>query len=196
MEAINVCNIALGQLGVARLTQLDEVAPKSRAEELCVTHYASAVAMALEAREWSFATEWRSVPKATLAGAHPVLDASRFLIPSDVLRVLKADDGSGECVLPFARRGNYIYADLATPIYLRVIKLVEDPDLWSPTFVVTVGFKLAALLAVATTESVALEERMEGRYEQYLRAAAALDGMQGTAERRTNTGPLPSSQRY
>lgn len=194
MDPVNVCNIALGQLGEKRLTQFDELNPLSRTEELCTTNYSPAVAAALEAREWTFATEWQKLAKAATAGAHPVLDLTRFLLPSTVLRVVDVDDGSGECALEYQRRGQYLYANVEE-LYVRSVNLVEDPDLWSPTFAFVVALKLAELLAVPVTENAGLEERMELRYQKYLRDAASLDGMQGTAERRRSSGPRPSDMR-
>lgn len=194
MDPVNVCNIALGQLGEKRLTQLDEQDPLSRTEELCTTHYPLAVAAALEAREWTFATGWQKLAKDAASGAHPVLDVTRFLLPTTVLRVVGVDDGSGECALEYQRRGQYLYANVEE-LYVRSIDLLEDPNLWSPTFAFAVAFKLAELLAVPVTENAGLEERMELRYQKYLRDAASLDGMQGTAERRRNSGPRPSDMR-
>lgn len=199
-SAIDVCNIALSALGEGRIESI--VDPQSTNEEQCAVNLPVAVGVAMAAREWTFATEWLKLEAAAAqAGVHP-LDTKRWLLPADVLRVLKVDDGSGygiECKVEgrfvYAEPGNLVDAfgvTVSKPLYIRAIRRKDNPAEWSPAFVLACGYLLASLLAVPITDSTKQRDDLYKVYQFQLREAAALDGMQGTPERPQNSPALPS----
>lgn len=181
MDAVGICNLALGWLGADKISQLDEEAPLSTEEELCARLYPAAVRAALEAKPWTWATKRESLgaPAATGLPDFP----SKYAIPSTVVRVLMCDDGSGTGDIEWRREGGYVLAETSpTTLYAKVVTLEEDPSKFSPGFIRAVASRLAADLAMPLTENVKVADRFEVRYQVELHKAGAADGAQGRSE--------------
>lgn len=182
MDALEICNTALGWLGEKPIHQLNAEAPESDTEELCARLYPGAVRTVLEAKAWTFATKRIDLAPAELTGRADF--PSRYPIPSTVVRVLACDDGSGSYELEWRREGAYVLAETSpTLVVAKVVYLVEDAKLFSPGFARAVAARLAAELALPLTTSGALAAAMEQRYARELGEAGRLDGLQGTSER-------------
>ena len=182
MDAVGICNMALGWLGANLLQALNAEAPSSTAEELCARLYPEAVRSTLEAKAWTFATERLSLAPAEATGLAEF--PSRYPLPATVVRVLSCDAGGGANEVEWRREGGYVLTDTSpTTLGAKVILLVEDVAKFSPGFVRAVAARLAADLALPLTENARLEQAMEAKYLRELAEAARLDGQQGTAER-------------
>lgn len=177
MDPVTVCNLALGRLGQAPILSLDDQDTRA---ELCARHFPSLLETVLEEREWSFAVEERVLTHDPTA---PVsINTSfteRYLIPSDVVRVLQADDGTGD--LQWQPEGGYILTPTIGTCTVRVLKKV-GVEVASPGFCRALATRLASELATALTKNAALGMRLLEEYEVQLRKAAALDGLQGRSK--------------
>lgn len=182
MDAVGICNQALGWLGEKAITKLDEAAADSTAEELCARLYPNALRAVLEAKAWTFATERLEFAPAAATGL--VDFPSKYPIPATVVRVLSCDDGGGTNELEWRRERAYVLTETSpTKVYAKAIVLVEDASLFPPGFCRALSARLAADLAIPLTENARLEEAMEAKYLRELAVAGRLDGQQGTAER-------------
>ena len=138
----------------------------------------------LEARQWTFADKRIKLTPDAVA---PEFDYShRFLIPSDVIRVLKVDDLRGMGELMWEREGEYILTD-ASEIQVKYIKRVNDVNKWTPSAIDCFSFSLASELAMPLTEDVQKVQLYAGMYSNKLIDAGATDGAQGRAEQLRST---------
>lgn len=180
MDAVGICNLALGWLGERSITALD--ATLGTVEELCARVYPEALRAALEARAWTFATQRLQLGPVVATGLADF--PSKYALPATVIRVVTCDDGSGTQEIEWRREGAFVLTETSpTTLYVKAIVLLEDPALFSPGFGRVVAARVAADLAGPITENPQLALTMERRYQGELAQAAARDGMQGTSER-------------
>jgi hypothetical protein len=185
VDAVGICNLALGWLGERAITTLD--AELGTTEELCARLYPEALRVVLEARAWTFATQRLQLGPAEATGL--VDFPSRYPIPTTVIRVLTCDDGTGTQEIEWRREGAYVLTQTSPPtVSAKAIVLVEDPALFSPTFGRALAARIAADLAGPITENRSLAADMEQRYQLELRQAGTRDGLQGTSESTRSSG--------
>jgi hypothetical protein len=180
VDAVGICNMALGWLGAGTITALTEA---STLGELCAANFNPVRDAVLEERAWRFATQRRSVAADPVAPAYGA--AYRYLIPSQVIRVLEVSDGADQ-LLDWQREGDYVITDQASPIYLRSVERVDDTARWTPGFTMSMATRLAATLAITLTENRALQADLWSLYARRLQEAGAKDGMQGRGRFTTN----------
>ncbi|MBK9446181.1 MAG: hypothetical protein IPO00_08835 [Betaproteobacteria bacterium] len=178
MDQVGICNLALGWLGA---TPIVSIADASTEAQLCAANWAAVRDAVLEAKAWTFATERTNLAADGVAPSYGF--GVRYQVPSTLLRILEVDDGSGYGDLEWVREGAYLLTDQPAPLYIRFVKRVEDPALWSPGFVMAMSYRLAAVLTISLTENRASHADLWRLYVQALEDAARLDGMQGRAER-------------
>lgn len=180
MDAVAICNLALGWVGAGRIAALTEA---SKLAELCNANFAPVRDAVLEERAWRFATLRR--PIAADATAPSWGYAYRYLLPSTVVRVLEVSDGSSS-LRDWEREGGYVLTDQVSPIYVRCVERVEDPAGWPPGFTMAVALRLAATLATTLSENRALQDELWARYRDQVKRAGAVEGQQGRAGTLTN----------
>src|SRR5688572_17149968 len=126
-----ICNIALGHLGEAPITSLDE---DSKAAWACNLHYALTRDELLRAHRWNFAKDRVQLPELV---EKPVFGwKHQFLLPADCLRVLEFNDQEiGNWITEeYEIEGRRLLtdSDQARVVY---IKKVTDVSLFDPLFV-------------------------------------------------------------
>lgn len=169
---VDICNLALGHLGDrATIASIDPPEGSAQAEH-CARFYPIARDSLLEMHTWGFAT--RRVVLAELGSGWPEWQHS-YAQPSDALNILAVlppdadDDYSTQATVwglnsgvPTSAGGRYvpqpfsceidpigepvIYTDQEQAV-LRYTARVTDPTQFSPTFVMTLSWHLAGLLA-------------------------------------------------
>lgn len=176
-----ICNQALAHLGEARITSIEDATNPAR---WCKSFYESQRDALLEGTEWTFAIK-RKVISSPVSPAPAWGYTYGFLIPSDCLSlkvVRQDDDPRAANNLIWSREGDQIHTDAST-IYIRYIRKVEDPLLFSPSFVDALSRRLAWCLAIPIARSRGLDEHEAKAYQASLEEAQAADGQQGSAER-------------
>lgn len=104
----------------------------------------------------------------------PVIDYSaRFLLPSDVLRILQV--GEEGVPIDYKRRGRYLLAD-ETVLPLVYVYRNEDVGLWDSALVDVATLQMAAAMAYAVTQSASLRDQFRAEAEYALKQAKAIDG--------------------
>ena len=176
MDAIQVCNLALGALGTAGITSFEDDSDQARA---CAAFYAPMRDAVLEDALWSFAKEQYvlapSVPAPLFGWAY------KFLVPAEVVKVHRVsdtpeDDDSG---IEWERQGGFILADVST-IYMTAVRRAEDSSLYSAAFCAALAARLASELAIPLTENRALQADLWQLYRQKVADAQGLDKSQGS----------------
>jgi len=181
VDAVGICNLALGWLGATAITQLNAADPLSTEEELCSRLYPAAVRSVLEAKPWTWATKREALGPAEATGLPDF--PSKYPLPSTVVRVLSCDDGGGANDIEYRREGGYLLTETSpATLFAKVITLEEDPTRFSTGFARAVAARLAADLAMPLTENAGVAKRWEAQYAMELQKAGALDGAQGRSE--------------
>lgn len=181
---VTIANLGLTAIGARPITSLED---DNTEAQLALIHYAPARDAVLEAREWTFAVKRATLPY--LAEAPDWGYARQFQLPPDTLRVLDVRDQQPSHInynelanrLDWRREGSTIVAD-SSMIRIRYIARIEDPVLYSPSFVQCLGARLGYELSLSITQSDKMQENMAKLYEAKLAQAAANDGMQGRSQ--------------
>ena len=178
MTDIEICTAALGFLGTAGITSLDDDTDEARA---CKAFYSVTRDQVLEERIWTFAkAQYILVP----AQDKPAFTwANRFLVPGEVVRIHRVDDGSGDFRVPYDIHGKFIVSD-AEKLYVTAVRREIDTSLYSPTFTSALVLRLAATLAIPLSENRQLKIDLMQEYQATIKEASGLDGSQGPPETR------------
>lgn len=174
----SVVNAALAELGsTEELTsfQVDQSNSAHRARNLW-----SGILMALLARHpWNFAIHRVALnPSAIADGQYS------WQLPDDCVRWLPDDDSRY-----LEREGEQLTGRARDALTIRYIRYVDDPRLWSPTFLRVMILHLAAAMAEGVTQSQAIKNALLERGEMELRAAKRVDGLETGARRRQGVTP-------
>lgn len=139
----DICNLALGHLGEAPITSLNEDSVAGRA---CNLHYSTTRDAILRAHRWNFAQA--RVTLSRLADAPAFGWSYQYELPADFLRALEFNDTEvGDVVSEqYVIEGRRILADAAT-VNLVYTKRVVNVALFDALFVEAFANKLAVLLS-------------------------------------------------
>lgn len=196
MDPVSIANLALSWLGWGTITSLDDAGDSAQRVKANFTALRDAV---LEDRDWTFAMERVVVNKEAAAPAFGY--ASKYLLPSHVLRVVSVSDDAtavdafaytvglaSSSALDWVKEGRSILANTsAGALNVLAVVQVEDVALWSPGFCQALAARIAADLSVSLTENRSLQADLWKLYEGKLRDAAANDGRQGRSPRLRNS---------
>lgn len=182
-------NDALGQIGEARITDIDD---GSRNANQCKTFYEPLRQAALRANDWNFA---RARVELAQDAAGPAFGwAYSYTLPSDCLRVreyagslttpsvpVSLDQSSTIRQLPsYAIEGRKLLTNDAT-VLIGYTRDVTNPDEWDPLFYQYLTTHLASKLAAAISKDNATARTLlEQALTVLLPLAQAVDGQEGT----------------
>lgn len=153
---IEICNLALSNIGKDNISALDEAGAEARA---CRQFYATTRDLLLQGYPWRFAG--KSASMAEVEAPVATRWAHVYARPNDCLKIryVRRDYPAGEDVLdtrqdeiqtPYEVDGGLIYCNLS-PAILHYTRRVEDPSLFSPLFVEALAWHLAVRLSMPLT---------------------------------------------
>jgi hypothetical protein len=181
-------NDALGQLGSARITAIDDGSVNAN---YCLTFYPALRDGMLRGHFWNFALKWvelaQDVPLPTIGTAYS------YELPSDFLRFKEyaGSNPSGSNSLlwvPGVRNVPYYKIEgskLRTndgSAFIQYVRRVENPDEWDAQFYQAVCTRLASKLALAIRKDVQLSSGLLQQSEIFLSVAMSIDGQEGSTE--------------
>ena len=193
---VQICNLALSNLGDRGNITSFRTSDGSRQSDLCAKFYDLALNVVLQRHPWDFSIRRTSPTKATTDRTEWLYS---FLLPDDFVGVL--------AVLPKDPRDDVSFMGRATPleyaieldanytrriycnqddIVLRYHARVTDPNFYSEMFVQALSWKLATLLAgplIKGEAGVAAATRSQQLFEFYMQQATAFDATK-TRERK------------
>jgi hypothetical protein len=195
---IDICNLALGQLGSHYITSLSDNTMES---DTCRLNYDNALFAVLEDRDWSFTiNEVQLVQIASPVPPLPPEYGQAYQFPDDCLLIKycflpPAQSLPGGSLLnqfatseqmvtrpPWNVMNGYICSNTST-LWARYIKKQEDPSKFTAQFVQALATRLAFEMAMPLTNKVEVQAQKAKEYEAKLMAASGRDGTQGTPQR-------------
>jgi len=187
---VEIVNIALSWLGQ---NQINALSDNQNEAKVMNANYASSRDKLLADHAWTFALRREVLTPVTAA---PVFgQGSKFLIPSDVLRVYRVfrPTGGGLSFVGnviqshafqnarWVREGNFIISTEETLWALFIFREVNT-DRYPPPFVHALAARLASDTCMVFTENRRMFEQMELMYQDKLADALYSDGSQGRTE--------------
>lgn len=180
MTETGVCNMALDILHEGPISSIEDDEPNARRFKRNLDAQRDAF---LAAHPWNFA-----VSRASLAASAdtPAFGwDQKYLLPGDCLRLLPLKVGGNFDGANIAHEieGGYLLTDAAAPLNIRFVRRVSELGLWSPLAVTAFAAFLAANLAHAVTGKASFAQFAANRFENELKRARRIDGLQGSLER-------------
>ncbi len=173
VSTVDICNLALDELGEEAITALDE---GTTVANLCNRNIGAARDELLRAHPWNFAIRRRKM--ARLAAAPDFGFAYAFQKPVDWLRTIGVHGDSGGFSNPeYRMEGEEVLAD-SPNLYLRYVARIDDPNIYDVLFVEALALKLAARLSKPITQSSSEKERVEALARDVVRQARAVDAVE------------------
>jgi hypothetical protein len=175
---VEICNLALIRLGESKITTLSD---NSKAAILLSSIWDLIKDEVLQAHSWNFA-----VLRAQLEAEETAPDwgyAYEYPLPGDCLRFLGInDDPDIEYRLEAGVDGKSVFCDEGSPINVKYVTAIDDPELFDPNFVNALGWRLAGDLAFPLTANANLVNAMMGIYQRSLPTAKTLDSQEDSGQ--------------
>ncbi len=141
MTPTHICNLALGRLGTASITSLDEDSAEGRA---CLLLYDSTRKEVLRSHRWNHATKRVTL---TASASAPISGFDyQYPLPEGCLRVMEVNDSEdGDATHPWSIEGRMLLTD-ETTVDIVYVADVTNPDDFDSLFVEALVVKLAGKL--------------------------------------------------
>lgn len=178
---VYICNLALTYLSTARIQSLTENTEEARK---CQAVYEAERDSMLESANWNFARKEASLAQTTASPGLTDRWSNIFQLPSDCLRVCRIT-GDYE----FEIFGDKLYTNESS-IKCEYIARIEDPTLFSRSFVKALASRIASVLAYGITQNGTLAQQAEAIAERDLRNAKAVDAQEGKINKVLSGGLL------
>lgn len=167
---IKVCNLALIRVGADRISSITE---DKKSAILLNAIYDQCRDEVQRARRWNFNTK-RAVLAPT--STTPAFGYTyEYDLPADWLRTLEPDDLD----IDYVQEDSKIRTDESS-LNLSYLYRNEDENSWDSQFASALAWKLAAEIAYALTQSLALAQACQAAYEKYLEEASSTDSTEGS----------------
>ena len=172
-SVVDIYNRALQKLGAKRITSVDENSNAAQELNQCYSDVRDA---ALEEHRWSFAIE-----RAAIAADSPVPIWGRdnsFTLPSDCLKVIPPYPEDDNVDRDWVIEGRKVITDETSPLYIRYIKQITDPNQMSPLFREYLACKLAFEICEKLTQSNTKKEGLREDMKEVISQAKKSNGIQ------------------
>jgi hypothetical protein len=177
---VAIANGALQKLGADRIEAFNQDAPNARSVS---NAYDNVRTTLLREYDWGFAIRRASIAAdgdQTLWGEH-----NRFVLPNDYIRYLR-DDESGKRVDWKTESdpdvGVYIVTDDASPLNIRYIADVDDPNFYDALFVEAFQNKLASEMCQEITQSTSKKANIDADFESAIAKAKKFGAIEKDAQ--------------
>jgi hypothetical protein len=179
-SVVQICNLALMKFGNLSITSI--TAPTNKEERSCSVFYPLMRDEMVVAHPWNFAMK-RADISAQLADTPSFGYDYAYQLPTDCLRVWELVDSKAEWVV----ESGQLLVSQDSEIYIRYIRQVLDPGLFSPSFVNCLATRLGAELAGKLSDDKAMRQALlQELYKVELPAAMWLNAIEGSKPRHTD----------
>lgn len=176
--SVNIVNLALHTLGIARITSLSDNVEQARVMNDIYEHIRDEM---MEIHPWNFSIVYSSTLSENDDAPNFDYDYS-YALPADCLKVIELEDAEDE----FKIVGGNLYTDTEDP-KIKYISLVTTTGSFSKSFVTAFAARLAAETCYALTQSRTLTEDKWKEYKEKLSQAKSSDGQEGTTVKIENS---------
>ena len=163
-SVVQICNIALTNIGETKIAALNEENERARVVNL---RYEDCRDSVLRTHPWNCAVTRVELSADVTAPSWGY--AKRFALPADCLRVLDVENNFEK----YEVEGRYLVTD-STSMKLKYIKRVTDPTEFDSLLLHAISLKLASEIAENLTGRADLRDRMFQKYLQILSCCSAL----------------------
>lgn len=180
VSEVAICNYALALLGESPIISLND---ESTPAALCRAMYPIVRDAALEAHNWTFATKWYDLPRAT----EPAIGKyrNRFPLPAEYLRIIFVGTGATHPE-NYEIEGGHIVTNSNKCLTQMVIQ-ITDTFKFSSMFSHALSAFLAAELAIPIASSTSLQQQMFQLYGVKVGEAVSRDQLQGSTKQISST---------
>ena len=181
-SVVDICNEAMDLLGAATITSLTENSKEAR---LCNRRFDTVRDAVLRSHPWNTAVTRAEIARDSTAPAFGF--TYQYTMPTDpyCLRVLSFwnsnvdnEIAAYDSQVMYKIEGRKILSNEGT-CKITYIGRVTDTEQFDPMLSNTIAHRLAAETAYAITGSTTVAQQMQALYEQRLREARSMDGMEG-----------------
>lgn len=172
MNETSICNLALGELGAAAITGLDEASQEAR---VCNRFYAQTRDEVLRGHPWNFAT--KRVALSRLAAAPAFGWSYAYQLPTDFIRARSWNNrdvwiGAGVDYFQIEQDQLLSNDDASN---LRYVFRQTDATKFDPLFVNALSIMLASKISPAITGSANLSQQLMAKYNFVISQARRID---------------------
>lgn len=178
LSKVAIANGALQRLGAKRIESLDQDHPNARSMNAAFERVLKAE---MRRYAWSFAIKRDSI--AADSDGPTWGDWNRYSLPNDFLRLIR-DDETGQAV-DWKVEGIYILSATDSPLEIRYLAYIEDPNFYDSLFVEAVECKLAFVTCQEITQSTSKKESLKDDYGTAIAEAKRI----GSIEKEAQTFP-------
>jgi hypothetical protein len=185
MNKIDICNMALGELGSNSIVSLTENTPSAQA---CNTYYTISLESVLRDYDWGFARKQVEL-SLSVESTHDKWLYS-YVMPPDCLAARRIYNSSNDSVIDFEMFSDgyktLICTDQADAelVYTARTDLV---NLFDPIFIEALSFKLASKMCQMLKADQQLKSSLHQQYMIFLARAQGSDAKEGTIMRDTSS---------
>lgn len=181
-SVIQVANRALTKLGAARIISLSDDNKQARAVASCFDDLRDDE---LRAHRWQFAmkrTELAALSEAPAYGYQ-----YQYAVPADFLRIDMVDDRYPSAImdnyidaeyLEWTLEGNVILTDIGSPLKLRYIAQVTDPNSWDSNFREALASRIAMEICEDLTQSDTKKTAASRDYQRAITQAVRIGAIE------------------
>jgi len=176
ISTVTIANRTLQKLGARRIAALDDVNdPNARSIN---NAYDTVLTAELRRYAWSFAISRASIA----ADATDSLWGgwNRFRLPNDFIRLIR-DDESGFQV-DFKIEGNFILSANASPLEIRYIAKIDDPNLYDSLFIESFASKLGIECCTEITQRSTAKQDLKEDYAFAINEAKRVGSIEKEAQ--------------
>lgn len=181
----NICNLALGNLGITDL--ITSVMNDGTLEaQQCNLHWTAVYLEVLRSHPWRFATARWNLGGASDTDQPEFGWANAFKLPGECRRIISVHGADGrklDRAESWARECNCILTNEDGPLYLKGLRAICDISRLDPLFVTAMAFRLAAAIASGMGEGAQMADMMSA-YSQTVASARSIDSSEAAPPRR------------
>jgi len=167
----DIANIALAKFREGRITSIDDTTDSVAI--IVKDQFEHCLRTVLEEHRWNFAGKRATLTQ--LVAAPEFGWTYQYQLPTDLIRLKEVNGELHEASLgTFTIEGDLLLSNEPT-IAITYVGYVDDPNLFSPSFVDAMSFKLASLLCARITGNADLATSLDKQYQVGLSRAILLD---------------------
>lgn len=175
LSNVAIANRALQKLGAKRIESLTENSPNARSINAA---FAQVRDMELRRYDWNFAIKRASI--AADGSDSTWGNWNRYSLPNDFLRLIRDNETGIE--VDWKIEGIYILSADASPLQIRYIARIEDPNYYDPLFVAMFAGRLAMEVAIEISGGTSKKDSVAADYKTDLEEAKKLGAFEKAAQ--------------